>query len=220
MACASMSLRGLDICASFKPCLQVKARRRIHNHHPRTGRPAATVGLAHWAYCSRQCGLIHPEQSFDDNLHTLRGQAVHKQVDQPGMEIRKGLRVERALPVWHDALAMRSRRGDLLCHVEAAPPRGHRPRLAPAVPAPWPRNPAGPSAGFARPTCSSLKRHRLVLAASPAINSDGADLKHVIQRRPPTLTQLNSTPPQRARPARRQPSLAKPPWPFPRQARC
>ena len=62
--------------------------------------------LQHWAYCPRQCGLIHLEQAFDDNLHTLRGQAVHRQVDDPGMEFRHGLRVERALPVWSDALGL------------------------------------------------------------------------------------------------------------------
>lgn len=62
--------------------------------------------LQHWAYCPRQCGLIHLEQAFDDNVHTLRGNAVHAQVDQPGMEVRKGLRVERALPLWSDALGL------------------------------------------------------------------------------------------------------------------
>lgn len=62
--------------------------------------------LQHWAYCPRQCALIHVEQAFDDNLHTLRGNAVHAQVDQPGVEIRSGLRVERALPIWHDALGL------------------------------------------------------------------------------------------------------------------
>ncbi len=71
---------------------------------PEEGLPLSA--LQHWAYCPRQCGLIHLEQAFDDNLHTLRGQAVHRQVDQPGMEIRKGLRVERALPVWHDVLGL------------------------------------------------------------------------------------------------------------------
>jgi CRISPR-associated exonuclease Cas4 len=65
--------------------------------------PLPLSALQHWAYCPRQCGLIHLEQCFDDNLHTLRGQAVHAQVDQPGMELRKGLRIERALPVWNDA---------------------------------------------------------------------------------------------------------------------
>ena len=35
--------------------------------------PIPLSALQHWAYCPRQCGLIHPEQAFDDNLHTLRG---------------------------------------------------------------------------------------------------------------------------------------------------
>ena len=68
--------------------------------------PLPLSALQHWAYCPRQCGLIHLEQAFDDNLHTQRGQAVHALVDQPGMELRKGLRIERALPVWHDALGL------------------------------------------------------------------------------------------------------------------
>ena len=62
--------------------------------------------LQHWHYCPRQCGLIHLEQVFDDNVHTLRGQAEHAKVDQPGVESAKGLRVERALPLWHDALGL------------------------------------------------------------------------------------------------------------------
>jgi CRISPR-associated exonuclease Cas4 len=68
--------------------------------------PLPLSALQHWAYCPRQCGLIHLEQAFDDNLHTLRGQAVHRQVDDPGMELRRGLRIERALPVWSDTLAL------------------------------------------------------------------------------------------------------------------
>lgn len=62
--------------------------------------------LQHWHYCPRQCGLIHLEQAFDENVHTLRGQAVHAKVDQPGVETAKGLRVERALPLWHDELGL------------------------------------------------------------------------------------------------------------------
>lgn len=68
--------------------------------------PLPLSALQHWAYCPRQCGLIHLEQAFDDNLHTLRGNAVHAQVDQPGMELRRGLRIERALPIWNDALSL------------------------------------------------------------------------------------------------------------------
>lgn len=62
--------------------------------------------LQHWAYCPRQCGLIHLDQAFDENVHTLRGQVVHKRVDQPGVETTKGVRVEHALPLWHDSLGM------------------------------------------------------------------------------------------------------------------
>lgn len=66
--------------------------------------PIPLAALQHWCYCPRQCALIHVEQVFADNLYTLRGQAVHKQADQPGVEVRAGLRVERALPVWSDRL--------------------------------------------------------------------------------------------------------------------
>ena len=66
--------------------------------------PLPISALQHWAYCPRQCGLIHLEQAFDDNLHTLRGNALHAKVDQPGTERLKGRRVARALPLWHDLL--------------------------------------------------------------------------------------------------------------------
>jgi len=62
--------------------------------------------LQHWRYCPRQCGLIHLEQVFDDNVHTLRGHAVHAKVDKPGVETAKGVLVERALPLWHDEIGL------------------------------------------------------------------------------------------------------------------
>lgn len=68
--------------------------------------PIPLSALQHWCYCPRQCALIHVEQVFDDNLYTQRGNAVHKQVDDPGFETRAGLRIERALPVWSDRLGL------------------------------------------------------------------------------------------------------------------
>lgn len=68
--------------------------------------PIPLSALQHWQYCPRQCGLIHLEQAFDENIHTLRGQAVHAKVDKPGVETAKGVRVERALPLWHDELGL------------------------------------------------------------------------------------------------------------------
>ena len=62
--------------------------------------------LQHWCYCPRQCALIHMEQSFSENRHTLHGRALHATVDTPGYEIRAGIRAERALPIWSDTLGL------------------------------------------------------------------------------------------------------------------
>ena len=35
------------------------------------------------------------------HIHTLRGNALHAQVDKPGVQTTKSVRVERALPLWH-----------------------------------------------------------------------------------------------------------------------
>lgn len=66
------------------------------------GDPVPISALQHWAYCPRQCGLIHVEQVFEDNIHTARGQAVHQLVDDPGHAIQAGVKVERALPLWSE----------------------------------------------------------------------------------------------------------------------
>jgi CRISPR-associated exonuclease Cas4 len=62
--------------------------------------------LQHWCYCPRQCALIHAEQAFAENVHTLRGQAVHARVDDPGVETRAGVRAARAVPLWCDRLGL------------------------------------------------------------------------------------------------------------------
>lgn len=68
--------------------------------------PIPLSALQHWCYCPRQCALIHVEQAFAENVHTLRGQAVHARVDAPGFEVRTGVRVERSLPIWNDRLGL------------------------------------------------------------------------------------------------------------------
>ncbi len=68
--------------------------------------PIPISALQHWTYCPRQCGLIHLEQAFEDNIHTARGQAVHHLVDEPGYEMQSGVKVERALPLWSDRLGL------------------------------------------------------------------------------------------------------------------
>ena len=62
--------------------------------------------LEHWSYCHRQCALIHIEQTFDENLYTLRGRTVHKQVDEVESVSERGVRVERAMSIWNQRLGL------------------------------------------------------------------------------------------------------------------
>ncbi len=68
--------------------------------------PIMLSALQHWSYCPRQCALIHVEQAFDENVHTMRGNAVHQRVDEPGFESFEGVRSEHALPVWSERLGL------------------------------------------------------------------------------------------------------------------
>jgi len=76
--------------------------------------------LQHWSYCPRQGGLIHLEQAFEENVHTMRGNAAHERVDEPGYETFEGVREERALPVWSDTLGLIGK-----CDVVEFHPDGH-----------------------------------------------------------------------------------------------
>jgi CRISPR-associated exonuclease Cas4 len=62
--------------------------------------------LQHYSYCPRQCGLIHLDRVWDENLYTLRGRTVHEGVDTPDAKWDRGIRVERALPLWSDRLGL------------------------------------------------------------------------------------------------------------------
>ncbi len=62
--------------------------------------------LEHWSYCPRQCALIHLEQTYDENLYTLRGNRVHRTADEAEVRAERGLRVVRAMTLWSDRLGL------------------------------------------------------------------------------------------------------------------
>lgn len=62
--------------------------------------------LQHYAYCSRQCALIHVERIWEENLYTLRGRRAHQRVEIPGGIVREGIHVEYALPLWSERLGL------------------------------------------------------------------------------------------------------------------
>jgi CRISPR-associated exonuclease Cas4 len=65
--------------------------------------------LEHYSYCPRQCGLIHVEQVWSENLATTRGEIVHARVDELAHESRPGIRREFALPLWCERLGLTGR---------------------------------------------------------------------------------------------------------------
>lgn len=62
--------------------------------------PIMVSALEHYSYCPRQCALIHLEQSFDENIYTMRGRDVHENVDVESSKQVAGVGYERALPIW------------------------------------------------------------------------------------------------------------------------
>ncbi|QIM63671.1 CRISPR-associated protein Cas4 [Pasteurellaceae bacterium Orientalotternb1] len=62
--------------------------------------------LQHYAFCSRQCALIHNEQAWAENYLTAQGQALHERVDSGEPETRKSTRFERAVHVSAEKLGI------------------------------------------------------------------------------------------------------------------
>ena len=68
--------------------------------------PVPISALEHYAYCPRQCALIHVEQVWSENLYTMRGRDVHERVDEISGHDVGGVRFERALPIWSARLGL------------------------------------------------------------------------------------------------------------------
>lgn len=57
-------------------------------------------GIQHFQFCRRQWALIHIEQQWAENVHTVVGELMHKKVHDPYLaENRKDLLITRSLPV-------------------------------------------------------------------------------------------------------------------------
>ena len=62
--------------------------------------------LQHYAFCPRQCALIHNEQLWSENALTAEGQLLHQRVDRGEPETRKGIRYERGVYVCAERLGL------------------------------------------------------------------------------------------------------------------
>ncbi|NWG03435.1 MAG: CRISPR-associated protein Cas4 [Syntrophaceae bacterium] len=55
--------------------------------------------LQHFAFCPRQCALIHIEQVWDENRMTAEGRIMHEKVHEQDRESRGNVRIEYGVPL-------------------------------------------------------------------------------------------------------------------------
>ena len=65
--------------------------------------------IEHFAYCPRQCALIHCDGVWSDNAHTVKGSRAHRRVDSGAHRRERGNTVLRSIPLWSEALGLSGR---------------------------------------------------------------------------------------------------------------
>lgn len=65
--------------------------------------------LQHYVYCPRQCGLIHVDDGWRENLFTTRGNILHEKVDTDTYETRGTLKTVRGLRIHSFSLGISGR---------------------------------------------------------------------------------------------------------------
>lgn len=55
--------------------------------------------LQHYLFCPRQCALIHIEQAWEENILTAEGRVMHESAHEEKFEARKGVKIERGMPL-------------------------------------------------------------------------------------------------------------------------
>ncbi|MFN8524707.1 MAG: CRISPR-associated protein Cas4 [Chloroflexota bacterium] len=69
--------------------------------------PISTI--EHFSYCPRQCALIHVEQTYEENLYTIRGSLAHERADSGLSDVARGVRTLRSVPLWSARLGLRGK---------------------------------------------------------------------------------------------------------------
>ena len=65
--------------------------------------------IEHWSYCPRQCALIHVEQTYDENMFTIRGRLAHERVDSGDDASNRGVETLRGIPLWSEQYGLRGK---------------------------------------------------------------------------------------------------------------
>ena len=67
---------------------------------PEDGWEVPISAVEHFSYCPRQCGLIHLDRVFEENVFTVLGRLNHEKVDSGEETVRLGIRTVRSIPLW------------------------------------------------------------------------------------------------------------------------
>ena len=62
--------------------------------------------LQHFAFCKRQCALIHIEQIWSENIFTAEGRVMHEHAHEEQFESRGNIRIERGVPLRSEKLGL------------------------------------------------------------------------------------------------------------------
>ena len=65
--------------------------------------------IEHFAYCPRQCALIHCDGIWFDNEYTVKGTRAHRRVDSETHRRERGRTVLRGIPLWSELLGLSGR---------------------------------------------------------------------------------------------------------------
>ncbi len=65
--------------------------------------------IEHYSYCPRQCGLIHVEGVYEENVYTMRGSIAHERVHSGDDAANRGVPTLRAVPLWSERHGIRGR---------------------------------------------------------------------------------------------------------------
>ena len=64
-------------------------------------------GIQHFIFCRRQWALIHIEQQWKENEHTIVGELLHKKAHDPYLAEKRGdVMISRALPVYSRSMGV------------------------------------------------------------------------------------------------------------------
>ena len=76
--------------------------------------------LQHYAFCPRQCALIHLEQVWAENAHTAEGHIMHETAHSGETRLRDGVRIVTDLPLKFAVLGVSGRADVVELHQEGA----------------------------------------------------------------------------------------------------